>query len=83
VTSACATNPDADERPITITAWLAADLLRVLNELRFGQHGPVPTALRGDLDYHAGLLQVRIHRITHHAAAHRALSPHTKEHHHP
>ena len=62
--------------PITVAAWLAADLLRVLNELRFGQDARLPTALREDLDYHAGLLQVRIHRATH-----RTPRPHHKEHH--
>jgi hypothetical protein len=51
-----------DERPITLTAWLAADLLRVLDELRYGRHGRLPDAIRQDLDYHAGLLHVRIHR---------------------
>lgn len=54
----------ADQRPITIAAWLAVDLLRVLNELRFGQHGRLPAALRDDLDYHTGLLRLRIHRTT-------------------
>lgn len=82
MTSASATNPDADERPITLAAWLAADLLRVLNELRYGQHGRLPTALREDLDYHAGLLHIRIHRVTHHATGHCTPRPHTKEPHH-
>ena len=81
MTSAPATNPGADERPITITAWLATDLLRVLNELRSGRHTRLPTALREDLDYHAGLLHVRIHRVIHRAADHRTPPPHTKESH--
>jgi len=61
----------ADQQPNTIKARQAVDLLRILNELRFGRHGRLPAALRDDLDYHAGLLQVRIHR---------ASRPHTTNH---
>jgi hypothetical protein len=72
MTSVTATNPGSDERPITMQAWLATDLLRVLDDLRFGWHGRLPAAVRDDLDYHAGLLRVRLGRT---------FRPHTKENH--
>jgi hypothetical protein len=55
---------DPDEHPIAMAAWLAADLLRLLEQLRTS-HGTQPgTAIRDDLDYHAGLLRTRLRHIT-------------------
>jgi hypothetical protein len=42
--------------------WLATDLLRVLNDLRFSRHGHLPDPVRYDLDYHAGLLSLCLER---------------------
>lgn len=60
---------DPGERFITMKAWLAVDLLRLLNQLRaevpawLGAEVPaaVRDEIRDDLDYHAGLLRVRLH----------------------
>lgn len=51
---------DPDEHPIAMAAWLAADLLRLLEQLRAAHGG---TAIRDDLDYHVGLLRTRLRHI--------------------
>jgi hypothetical protein len=55
---------DPDEHPITMAAWLAADLLRLLEQLRGGPSAPSGTTVRDDLDYHAGLLRTRLRHTT-------------------
>jgi hypothetical protein len=56
---------DPGERFIIMKAWLAVDLLRLLNQLRAEVPAWLGTAvrdeIRDDLDYHAGLLRVRLH----------------------
>jgi hypothetical protein len=66
--TAGAASTDRDEQPIAMAAWLAADLLRLLEQLR-GAHGG--TAIRDDLDYHAGLLRIRLRHT---------IRPHDKDH---
>lgn len=61
----------ADEQFIAMRAWLLADLLRLLDHLRTEVPATLATAIRDDLDYHAGLLRVRLR----HAAP-----PHDKDH---
>lgn len=74
----------ADQRPITLAVWLATDLLRVLDQLRFDQHGRLPSAVRDDLDYHAGLLHLRIHRaLRTHQRSHTMEQPTDDNHSHP
>jgi hypothetical protein len=91
--TAPATDPNADpdqppgEQFIAMRAWLAADLLRLLDSLldhlRTDQPSWPATAIqedirsdiRDDLNYHAGLLRVRLHRHRHHTA-----QPHKKDH---
>lgn len=71
MTSPMAPAAEADEQFIAIRAWLLADLLRLLDHLRTEVPAALGIAIRDDLDYHAGLLRVRLH----HAAR-----PHDRDH---
>jgi hypothetical protein len=51
---------DPDEQFIAMRAWLLADLLRLLDHLRTTQSAALGAAIRDDLDYHAGLLRLRL-----------------------
>jgi hypothetical protein len=62
--TAGAGSTDRDEQPIAMAAWLAADLLRLLEQLRGAQPAALRTAIRDDLDYHAGLLRIRLRHTT-------------------
>jgi hypothetical protein len=85
------TDQPSGEQFIALRAWLAADLLRLLDSLldhlRTDQPSWPATAtrndirndIRDDLNYHAGLLRVRLHRHRHHTAQ-PAAQPHKKDH---
>lgn len=70
---AAGSDDDRDNAPVTLPAWIAADLLRVLHHSRDAtceQH-PCFSPLATDLDYHAGLLVRRLQALNYPTAMER------------